>query len=123
MKYTREERMAIGKEICDTKISSYEAAAKYGINQTTASSYARYYRAYKDAEELPPTRRDRSDCRRGSANTKPKDLEELEQMSKEELIQEVMNSRIREERAKKGYEVKGVGADKEYIPLDSKNTK
>ena len=44
-------------------------------------------------------------------------------MSKEELIQEVMNSRIREARAKKGYEVKGVGVDKEFPNLDNKNTK
>ena len=40
-----------------------------------------------------------------------------------ELIQEVMNSRIREARAKKGYEVKGVGVDKEFPNLDNKNTK
>ena len=44
-------------------------------------------------------------------------------MTKEELIEELMKSRIREARLKKGYLVKGVGADKEYILLDNKNTK
>ena len=44
-------------------------------------------------------------------------------MTREELIEELMKSKIREARLKKGYLVKGVGADKEYILLDSKNTK
>ena len=44
-------------------------------------------------------------------------------MTREELIEELMKAKIREARLKKGYLVKGVGADKEYILLDSKNTK
>jgi transposase len=44
-------------------------------------------------------------------------------MSKEELLEELMQSKIREARLIKGYMVKGVGADKEYILLGSKNTK
>ena len=50
-------------------------------------------------------------------------LEEYESMTKEELIKELVRARIREERLKKGYEVKGVGAEKVFIPLSSKNTK
>lgn len=44
-------------------------------------------------------------------------------MTRKELIEELMKSKIREARLKKGYLVKGVGADKEYILLDNKNTK
>ena len=44
-------------------------------------------------------------------------------MSKDELIEELMKARVREARLKKGYRVKGDGADKEYFLLDSKNTK
>ena len=44
-------------------------------------------------------------------------------MSREELIRELVLSKINEERAKKGYEVKGVGVEKEYIVYDSRNTK
>ena len=46
-----------------------------------------------------------------------------EDMSKEELIDELIKARTNEERAKKGYTVKGVGANKEFIPLNRKNTK
>ena len=44
-------------------------------------------------------------------------------MTKEELIQELVRSRIREARLKKGYEVKGDGPEKVFIPLSNKNTK
>ena len=44
-------------------------------------------------------------------------------MTKEELILELVKARIAEARLKKGYEVRGAGADKEFIRLDNKNTK
>ena len=44
-------------------------------------------------------------------------------MTKEQLIAELMKSQIREARLKKGYMVKGVGADKEYVLFDNKNIK
>ena len=42
---------------------------------------------------------------------------------KEDVIEELMKARVREARLKKGYRVKGDGADKEFFLLDSKNTK
>ena len=42
---------------------------------------------------------------------------------KEELINELIIAKANELRAKKGYEVKGAGAQKEFVPLDNKNTK
>lgn len=44
-------------------------------------------------------------------------------MSREELLDELLKSKIAEARAKKGYEVKGVGANKEYIPINNANSK
>ena len=123
MKYTREERFEIGKEIYEKKMSTVEVTMKYGIAGETVRRYKRYYLENKDSETLPPPEKSKSKHIKGSANSKAKSLEELEQMSKEELIQEVMNSRIREARAKKGYEVKGVGVNKEFSVLDNKNTK
>ena len=53
MKYTKEERMEIGRRIYDGEISRYEAAEEYGINDQTARNYMRLYR---DANHLPPKR-------------------------------------------------------------------
>ena len=52
----------------------------------------------------------------------PTGLEDYEAMSKEELIHELVRAKITEARLKK-YEAKGVGPQKEYVPLDSKSTK
>ena len=51
------------------------------------------------------------------------EMADYENMTREELIQELVLAKINEARAKKGYEVKGVGVEKEYIVYDSKNTK
>ena len=66
-----------------------------------------------------------SDGRNGSSSSlsREKDIEALSSMSKEQLIDEVIKARIGEERAKKGYEVKGGGQSKEYVSLRNKNTK
>ncbi len=44
-------------------------------------------------------------------------------MSKDELINELIRAKANEARAKKGYEVKGDGASKEYISLNNRNSK
>jgi transposase len=51
------------------------------------------------------------------------DLEDYHSMSKEQLIEELIKAKINEARAKKGYEVKGVGQNKEFISLNNKNSK
>ena len=51
------------------------------------------------------------------------DLSEYESMTKDELIMELVKSRISEARLKKGYEVKGVGAAKTVTIFDNWNMK
>ena len=51
------------------------------------------------------------------------DLEDYQSMSKEQLIEELIKAKINEARAKKGYEVKGVGPNKEFISLNNRNSK
>ena len=123
MKYTKEERLEIGRRIYSGEISRFQAADEYGISEYAARDYMRLYR---DVNGLPPKRATvkslagTTSVRRSKT---PPSLEEYQSMTKEELILELMRSRIREARAKKGYEVKGVGAEKVFVPLDSENTK
>ena len=51
------------------------------------------------------------------------EISRLSSLSKEELIDEVIKAKVGEARAKKGYEVKGGGANKEFVILNNKNTK
>ena len=88
-----------------------------------------YMREYRHLNGLPPKPRAPSGKPTSEQPYQPKDapsdpgLEEYEAMTKEELIRELVRSKIRESRLKKGYEVKGDGQEKVFIPLNSKNTK
>ena len=122
MKYTEEERLNIGRRIYTGEINKYEAAEEYQISIYTARDYMRLYRRING---LP-------DRRTGSKHgtppavkpvQTPPTLEAFQSMSKEELILELMRSRIREARLKNGYEVRGVGAEKEYVLLDIESTR
>ena len=104
MKYTKEERLDIGRQIYDGEITRHQAAELFDI-------------MYRDHNHLPP--------KRGLRTTKPyvsvrkillesNNLEAYEAMSKEELIQELIKARIAEARLKKGYEVKGDGSITQY---------
>ena len=126
MKYTKAERLDIGRRIYEGEIGRYQAAIEYGTHEHTARTYMRMYR---DTHKLPakhanaPIRKPRlAEAEIEAVSTDP-DLEAYASMTKEELIREIVRSKIREARLKKGYEVKGDGAEKTFIPLSSKNTK
>ena len=122
MAFTSNERLDIGRRIYDGEISKYVAVEEYGISMTSARDYMRLYR---DTNHLPPKNSSKESKSITSLlkSAARQDIEDYEAMSKEQLIQELVMSKITTARLKKGYEVKGVGAEKEYILLDSKNTK
>ena len=117
MKYTKEERLDIGRQIYTGELSRYEASEKYVISINTARDYMRLYR---DAHNLPAKRGTQKNYAAGQTATSAASLEELESMSKEELIRELIKARINEARLKKGYEVKGDGT---VILYGKENTK
>mgnify|MGYP003318139807 CR=1 FL=1 len=101
-----------------------DAAEKYGISRATAQKYATDYRR---ANGLPVkshrSRKIESPMITLKNNASSFDLEDYQSMSKEELIQQLILSKANELRAKKGYEVKGDGRNKEFISLNNKNSK
>lgn len=109
MKYSKEERLEIGRLIYSGQMSRYEAGEKYGISSNTARDYMRLYR---DTYSLPPkcsTTNSRITSVIRTTESTRSGLEAYESMSKEELIHELIMARITEARLKKGYEVKGDG--------------
>ena len=117
MKYKKEERLDIGRQIYDGELSRYQAAEVYSISEQTARDYMRLYRS---VNQLPAKRSTRETVKAPSINTAPVGMEDLESMTREQLIQEIVKARITEARLKKGYEVKGDGT---VILYGSKNTK
>ena len=123
-KYTLEERLEIGRQIYSHQLTVNEAAVKYDINHYTARDYMRYYR---DKNNLPAMNSLYAKSQvPASTEPKPKKYvkyDDLESLSKEELIDEVIKARVEAKRTKKGYKVKGDGQEKEFINLNNTNSK
>ena len=122
MKYTLEQRLDIGRRIYEGEITRFQAAQEYDINDNTARNYMWLDR---DTNNLPPKKGGRKNSTAKAKSSpaievKRPNLEEYESMTKEELIQSLVQARITETRLKKGYEVKGDGS---VIHYSSKNTR
>ena len=122
MKYTKEQRLDIARCVYDREMTVEEAAVKYELNPSSVKGYLRLYRAETG---LPPRthRKITRNVTQPIEDPKDSSLKEYESMSKEELIDALVMARINEARLKKGYSVKGSGVEKEYLPIDSGNTK
>lgn len=117
MKVNKDEQLDIGRRMYNKEITYKEAMNLYNISETTAH---KYMTEYKKSQGIPLQKHSSS----GSCNHfSSSDMDTYMSMSKEELINELIKAKANELRAKKGYEVKGVGANKEFIPLNSKNSK
>ena len=125
MKYSKEEPLEVGRKIHESGLSNLNAGIMFGISEESARRYRILY------EQSQGIKHDSSRAHKCPVDTAAlitpgepmSSSDDYSSMTREELIEELMKSKIREARLKKGYLVKGVGADKEYILLDSKNTK
>ena len=116
MQYTKEEKLDIARRVVQHELTYSSAAEQYSVSMPTIYLWIKEYKRVNNI-----VIDGRSDF---SPNfSREKDMETLNSMSKEQLIDEVIRARIGEERAKKGYEVKGGGQSKEYVSLYNKNTK
>ncbi len=125
MRRTEEERLAIGERIAKREITVKEAMKEYNVSKASAEDYARNYKVLhgipvkRIKPVIPP-----EDMQQVQSKTSfNSDIDEYMSMTKEELIKELVRSKANELRAKKGYEVKGDGANKEFVPLNNKNSK
>ena len=124
MRYTEQQRVDIGGQIYNHELTRMEAMEKYGCKGTFLD---RCIKAYKESIGVPTSTTINGKKSKHSniakISTKGTDIDAYMAMSKEELIDELIKAKANELRAKKGYEVKGVGANKEFISLSNKNTK
>ena len=125
MSYTPDERLSIGEKVYKQEMTKLEAMEKYGIGHASIENYVR---AYKESHGIPVrTNKPKASLSEmqpvTSKTSSVTEMDEYMSMSKEELIRELIIAKANELRAKKGYEVKGAGANKEFIPLNNKNSK
>lgn len=121
MKYSKDERIDIGRQVVTQELTRQEAMIKYNIGNT---SMDRYIHLYKESAGIPTNQPIASSKQSMSTNSSTlSDIDTYMAISKEELINKLIKAKANEFRAKKGYEVKGVGASKEFVSLNNKNTK
>ena len=92
MKYTKEQRLDIGRRIYDGEIDSKQAAEGYSIKHYTARDYMRLYR---DTYQLPKRSAATHTCKSvyiPSAANNQVNLQEYQDMTKEELIQALIQA-------------------------------
>lgn len=119
MKYTKNERLLIGREIYTHELTISKAAEKYQINPYTARDYMREYR---DVNNLPAMDDGKEEFKILQSK-KTQRYSDLNDMNRDELINEVIKARIEVERSKKGYSVKGDGQEKEFEILQEESMK
>ena len=118
-KYTPEFKIQCIKDVLEGKKSQIEVCQE---NRMTETNLIRWIRNYQEHGEEYFYEEHRG---KGSGTGNPyaalhkkKNLSELERLELENL-----KLRIENERLKKGYMVKGVGASKEFVTFKDKNTK
>lgn len=115
---TEEEKMDVGKQIYDHLLTIPLAAERYGVTYGTARGWLRQYRR---TNGLPP--RNHGFSKPCADAGKKADFSDLESMTRDELIDEVIKARVEAERTKKGYTARGGGAEKEFFSLDGASLK
>ena len=117
MKYTLEQKLDIGRQLYHKELTISEAMERFGIARSTVDKCLTDFKRANGIPVRPKPNKISTSV--GSSD----DIEAYMSMSKEELINELILAKANELRAKKGYEVKGVGANKEFISLNNKNSK
>lgn len=111
---TPKEKEEIVLKYLDGKISTRAIAAKYGTKQGVFNKWLKRYRK-NGIEGLESKTGKHSNQNAGKYNWHPSELEKIQKQLLEKEI-EIM-------RLKKGYQVKGVGAKKEYVTTFDANMK
>lgn len=106
-RYSLEEKLEYGRQLYEGEITPSELREKLNISQVLPYLWKKQFMKSKNIVIDP--------------KHTPLIPEELEKMSREELIDAVLDARIEAERAKKGYIVEGGGSKKKIFKTIAKD--
>ena len=112
-KYSKEERLEIGKEVYNKEIKINQAAIKYNINPYTVRDYMGGICPFLCNAEI-----ERSTQIMENRITISICDEEYTFVAEEKLIEELIKAKVEIERAKKGYQVLGGGHKIKYETIN-----
>ena len=131
MKYSKEQRIDIGRQVYTHELSRMETSEKYGVSDSSLDVYVSLYKLSsgiqtQNSRVAIRNKTDKTDWHEQKKKEDTSDtwnIESYRAMTKEELINEIIRAKVNEARAKKGYEVRGDGTNKEFVSLSRKNSK
>ena len=97
MKYTKEEKMEIGRRIYHNELTRNQAAEEYSIGEYTARDYMRMYR---DLNHLPPKMKAWKKTSEVPETCKLPEISQLEALTREELISIIVKMKVTEKQLK-----------------------
>ena len=112
MFYTPSERVSIGRRVFAHEITKEAAAKEYSVSIQSIINYVKEYMKSAGIKVIP-------EADAPLAGDSPN----YSEMTKDQLIAEIMRKDIEVARAKKGYAVKGGGRTKEFISIKGSSTK
>lgn len=112
MKLKKEERLQVGKMLHEGSLSYKECMEIYKASMSACRNWASEYRKANGIKPQAPM-----GARGAGAG------QDYSEMTKEQLIRELMRKDIEAARLKKGYTVKGGGRKKEFVSTSALNTK
>ena len=118
MNLSREEKRQIVNKINHGELSIEQVVKEYGVSKRSVYRWLKNPPEVKKKPYKPSSRVIELVKKENEI-----DISVYQNMTKDELIDELILSKINELRAKKGYEVRGVGANKEFIFLNNENSK
>lgn len=111
-RYSVDDKVEIGRQVYTHEITKTEAAKKHEVSIRSIVDCVKLYMKQNNLTPIPEASEEITD-------EKPN----YNEMSKEELIKEIMKKDIEVARAKKGYIVKGCGKTKEFSSIKDANIK
>lgn len=111
-KYSHEKKVDIGRLIYTHLITGSSAMKTYEISKEQAIKYVKFYQESIGEDPIPKVKEE-------TLEEKPN----YQEMTKEQLIKELMKKDIEVARAKKGYAVTRNGKTKEFNILKNPNSK
>ena len=113
--WTNEERLRIVKLYESGQYSRAELSEKENVPEGTLEGWIRRY-LHGGIEALNPAKPNKGNPYAALNTAKELSVEERQRL-------EILKLRVENERLKKGYMVKGVGADKEFVTLKELNSR
>lgn len=112
MYYMPKDRLDIGRKVFTHELTKEAAAREYSVSVQTIINYVKEYMKENHIPVIPE-----------DADTLGIQTPNYSEMTKDQLINELMKKDIEVARAKKGYTVRGGGKTKEFSSIKDANTK